>query len=1480
MTIKSNLYVEKVISEHPIAVWMLNEQVDYLSLISETNRQIYNTGQWTVTSGTAIVSSTTPADVPFSSSATTRVDISSNINATVTNAVGNGTTITYTATNSFVAGEVVDITGLTVTTGLSLNLSNAIIATATGSQFTVTNQTIGTATSQSGLARVKVVAKSVFDLPTNLMDSTLSNFAIGGHIYISSSFITSFSFGYQYDDGISGITYYVEESNTILSADLNFWKHFSHTFEQPPIGATNVKMFIRVNVTSGTGSFYINGLSLGQWSEEYNNYSLGVTTSSIPSNISLPNTINVIEAPAYSSYDKFAYYCSGASTMYAKNFGIPLVYGSSNVTKIYPNVISNVTYPSLIFPGYGFLNQSGKYNEYTAEMWISLNSDAVNPRRVFGPISSTDGLYVEGGFLTLVIGKKFKSHFVGEWYRPMLVHIRYVSNSVNVLLNGEEIINIPLTESELSFVSQYDNLGKSQDWLGFYTYSDIHPFSIDSFAIYSYVVPNEVAKRRFVWGQGITPPELENSSLNATTAFADYSFSNYAVNYNYPDFANWRQGFYSNVVTNRNSLELPQYTLPKIYLGSEDRQTWYDDIQAIVKPTETRTNLVENPSFETNTNGWSAYYVSTRNRILDSTVSSGSYSMSVGITNVASGVPNGTIYMPNTVLPSGTTVYVSAYIKGTPGRILRFGGRPEASPSGYLSEDNGGINVTLTGDWQRITTSYTYTGVPFKPGIQFYITSANFVGTDTFYLDKVQIQTGSLSNYFDGTYTEYDSSYEAVTTWTGTAGSSTSTVTYLSDINDVLGNKYFTFRPNGTWTDPCYFYFPKLRVLDDVVESIYGVFATVNTTTGQPLFKIINNQTQDYLSITVEGTYITYKVVIDGVTTDLKSNSINSIYPADTIAINAPFVVGINLTNFSLQDINSINKIFENQGSVSVYVGGDGTNTFTGKIYKIGFDANYNNRKVKNKYDSNGFSIYNQNVSMMAHTANYTLIPLEKYGTFFADISIAGYWEDYVPLSYFAKYIKDYDDNSQYDLDILQFNVDYPEPLETNAIESTSSWTYQDLFNEFNSPDILSYEDLGNTFFTTWEDYEDISQASVKYYYYDTTAANVRTFVSFQQITDGANKNLVDFINTDVPRAKGVIDTELVSLDWEDTAFEVVDGTIIYPPARYKDNTLVNFNDLGIVSHVEFKVDGILHNPVRLRNLQLASQVYERTKFTEIGTKYGVPVYPYHKTGIYYDFKGKNPVELYKDSTPHLFLTRHSGWKMRGDFSVNLDRGIAIPVNTENALDVKISSLQLWLKYAEKEMPNVEMRIFSIVYKGGTYDFYLTGDSSTQRGFIYAKDRDTDAIFNELEYHINGQLIDTPYLVNEEWHCLGIAFPGLIDFDEYVGRITLNGPLTYNNVSYSIATNLEQEQKVSYRSWGAVSSTGSWDFWQTWGTWSRTKITSTNNVYAIDPSDIFARYVGTNRIIIDDTTDGILFDPEKIRVYIDIGWSTSVKTAV
>jgi hypothetical protein len=51
----SNLYAEKIFSEHPIAMWALDDQVDYLSLIPEEENSTdskSNVFNWTITNGT------------------------------------------------------------------------------------------------------------------------------------------------------------------------------------------------------------------------------------------------------------------------------------------------------------------------------------------------------------------------------------------------------------------------------------------------------------------------------------------------------------------------------------------------------------------------------------------------------------------------------------------------------------------------------------------------------------------------------------------------------------------------------------------------------------------------------------------------------------------------------------------------------------------------------------------------------------------------------------------------------------------------------------------------------------------------------------------------------------------------------------------------------------------------------------------------------------------------------------------------------------------------------------------------------------------------------------------------------------------------------------------------------------------------------------------------------------------------------------
>ena len=83
---------------------------------------------------------------------------------TVTAAVGNGTTITYTANNVFAVGQAVTIAGLGIASGSELNFSIAIVASATYTQFTVTSSVVGVS---SGLGQAVIYAPTINGLNEN-----------------------------------------------------------------------------------------------------------------------------------------------------------------------------------------------------------------------------------------------------------------------------------------------------------------------------------------------------------------------------------------------------------------------------------------------------------------------------------------------------------------------------------------------------------------------------------------------------------------------------------------------------------------------------------------------------------------------------------------------------------------------------------------------------------------------------------------------------------------------------------------------------------------------------------------------------------------------------------------------------------------------------------------------------------------------------------------------------------------------------------------------------------------------------------------------------------------------------------------------------------------------------------------------------------------------------------------------------------------
>jgi hypothetical protein len=1214
MSSPSNLYAEKVFSEHPMALWALDDKLDYVSLISEAQRNILTL--WDKT-GCTLSAGTGLTGEPFPDSYTTKVSSSIPIGST----------------------------------------NEAIL-------------------------------KSPEIMNFQDLDLELGTFCIGTHFYSGSVYLESVSIGYEYTDTTtSQVVQNLKTFNTSIS---NQWAFISETFEIPN-ESTNFKIVIKVITNTGGDNindyeFYFNGISLGQWSEEFNVVSLGVSSEIFPTEIELTTTSRVIPAPAYGISSDTAYYLVNNNSLVAKNTGVPLVFGASNVTKLSPNTGGD---PSFIFPGKGFLHENGRHSDYTVEFWARINSDSNDPKRIFGPIGSEDGLYVEGGFLTLLIGGKFSSHFVGEWFRPMLIHIRLITDNATVLINGEQVISLDFITSSISLPSI-----TGEDWIGFYAYNNVNPIEIDCVAIYSYQVPNVVAKRRYVYGQGVGSSESIDSAYSGTSAFIDYSFADYTANYNYPDFAQWQQGTFDNLLTTATALTTPQYSLPTIFTGTKTLQELYDDSDTLYQ-------------------------------------------------NLASGD----------------------------------------------------------------------------------------LGTDAHFI---------------------------------------------------------SLNPDSTWNnDGAYINFGNFNILNSQVASLYGVFQVNNQGSGtdeteEVLFKIYNQSTGNYFSINVDGLEVVYSLYYSGISQE--------IYRTDEFEIEELFAAGINIQTLVNTFGGNLATFFGNQNSLSLYVGGDnsGSKTFKGYIFSIGFSTELNSNSISNYFDESGIAIIDtytgsgvesseNALALLSHTASYTLLPTYAYGSLFLDIGVSGYWEDYMPLSYFAKFVQNDVGNSFYDLDFLQFNIGYPSPSSLLEAETTGSWTYEELASSYSLPTQRTYQQLDNSLLTGWNNYQDLKEKALKYYEYNTEGAAVRSYVTFQYIADGANLSQDNFTTTISAKENAVVDVSEYS-SWSTTKFEVVDNTIIYPR---KD---VDFNSLAIVYHLDFNIRGILTKPVLLRKLELASQALNDNSFNPIGTRFGTDIFPYKRSGLYYDYKSKNPFSIYKGSTPYLYMNRTSGIQVRGDFDSNFDRGISMPINQSIAENYRVSAMQSWIRYDQESFTATPIPLFEIMHKADTIVFFVVANDETgQRGRVYAKNKSDNSDFQGISYYINGTLVREPVLTIKEWSALGINFGEAVNFDLFIGSINLNSPALFNNVAYYQANNLQQIQSKINRPWLKVKQEGltnrNWSFWLNNYTWEGVLVISASALYGVNAQDVYKTYIGTNKIIIDDDS-GMIFDADKMKIYNDTTWSVSVGSPV
>ncbi len=486
MSNPSNIYAEKVFSEHPIALWSLDESVDYVSLISEAERTLLP------------LVNTVPLSTPW--------DI---VSASTEEKSGQ-------PFQGSIAQKIKSLTD-------DENLIDTIAF--------FTNPTA--------------------PIQLSSLDQEQDTFSISFYLKPLHQFTSSVEIGYllasqtDFSDAVVGL------KQTFSNSVFNEWSMYSATFDIPETNKTYAVPYIAItyiNQTKAGGAYIpseyayvLNGVAIGQSIEQFSAKSLGVAPTSLESaEQNLFGATGYVAANQYGLGSGNAKYLISGKKLLAKNTSIPMAYGSSNITRVIPNPTSEK--PSLVLPGNGMLHYSGRYNAYTFETWLRIDSRSYQSRKILGPVGNTNGLYVDGPFLRLQIGGSTGSHFVGEWYRPMLVDIRIALDTATLLINGEQVIEISFNTQDMILETD------APDYWGFYAYSDVPALEIDCPAIYPYVVPSIVAKRRFGYGQAVESPDGVNKSFGATTAFIDYSVADYTNNYHYPDMGRWSQGISENMM--------------------------------------------------------------------------------------------------------------------------------------------------------------------------------------------------------------------------------------------------------------------------------------------------------------------------------------------------------------------------------------------------------------------------------------------------------------------------------------------------------------------------------------------------------------------------------------------------------------------------------------------------------------------------------------------------------------------------------------------------------------------------------------------------------------------------------------------------------------------------------------------------------------------------------------------------------------------
>jgi hypothetical protein len=600
-------------------------------------------------------------------------------------------------------------------------------------------------------------------------------------------------------------------------------------------------------------------------------------------------------------------------------------------------------------------------------------------------------------------------------------------------------------------------------------------------------------------------------------------------------------------------------------------------------------------------------------------------------------------------------------------------------------------------------------------------------------------------------------------------------------------------------TNQGYVYASSFNKNEHLSTCIYGIFKSLeNSGTEQILIQITNESNEDYLRISLTNTTVSYKLKYQGTVSTITTKSITQ---------NTRFAVGIDIKTLSSENPN-VAAFLSNINSLNIYVGGNSitANTFSGNIYKVGLCSPRNFSDISSEFVSGVIDSGSSHSTLMPKTATYTIVGVKEYGRIILDIATSSYWQDYIPLSKLTKTIdiaeivqepEPQPEELVEELDFLQLNIDYPE---------TKTF------------------DAGN---------------------FDTSGLELRSYITFQRLDSGAVKTSSEFATLVSASQDRLIDANTPN---ENAKYEFVNGMVVYPPRP--EITDLDWDKWAIVFHIELENRSSNLTPYQIRHLQVGAKTLELRDLNAIGTRHSTNLYPYTYSNNAYNYKSKNPHIVFKQATPYLYLTKHSGIRICGELDSNVDRGAYFEIGN-NTLDISINVIQMSILADLDEFPlsNAPIKIFELESKNEKIPFYLKRlNSDSTKGIIY-----TESTNNLPIYYLNGKIVANPVIELLEWNVLGISFLNSVDLSESVGKIKIMSNILLNNISVYGLDLENNSQDISNLIWDVVNN----GTWNQLGTWRYSNVSDYYKVYDNGMKEIYKTYTGTNKISVDTSSNSL-----------------------